>query len=128
MAHRNAHLTEFGRVLLVQRHRAQLTTSSGSREPWLVAGHGLQVAGALPRRGPSWAGRSELAGPALPPRPARPSRSVASWAARWRHRQSRAPAWLPPGMPRSTVYGVLRRYGMSRLARMDRVSGVVVPC
>jgi transposase InsO family protein len=29
-------------------------------------------------------------------------------------------------MPRSTVYGVLGRHGMSRLARMDRVSGVVV--
>jgi transposase InsO family protein len=29
-------------------------------------------------------------------------------------------------MPRSTVYGVLRRYGMSRLAQVDRVSGAVV--
>ena len=29
-------------------------------------------------------------------------------------------------MPRSTVYGVLRRHGMSRLAHTDRTSGVVV--
>jgi transposase InsO family protein len=29
-------------------------------------------------------------------------------------------------MPRSTVYGVLRRHGMSRLAHTDRASGVVV--
>jgi transposase InsO family protein len=30
------------------------------------------------------------------------------------------------GMPRSTIYGVLRRHGMSRLAHTDRTSGVVV--
>jgi hypothetical protein len=30
------------------------------------------------------------------------------------------------GMARSTVYGVLRRHGMHRLSRTDRVSGVVV--
>jgi hypothetical protein len=29
-------------------------------------------------------------------------------------------------MARSTIYGVLRRHGMSRLASMDRASGVVV--
>ena len=29
-------------------------------------------------------------------------------------------------MPRSTIYGVLRRHGMSRLAHTDRASGVVV--
>jgi transposase InsO family protein len=29
-------------------------------------------------------------------------------------------------MPRSTVYGVLRRYGLNRLASMDRASGAVV--
>jgi hypothetical protein len=29
-------------------------------------------------------------------------------------------------MPRSTIYGVLRRHGQSRLAHSDRVSGVVV--
>jgi hypothetical protein len=29
-------------------------------------------------------------------------------------------------MPRSTIYGVLRRHGMSRLAQTDRASGVVV--
>ena len=29
-------------------------------------------------------------------------------------------------MPRSTIYGVLRRHGMSRLAHTDRTSGVVV--
>ena len=30
------------------------------------------------------------------------------------------------GMARSTIYGVLRRYGMSRLAHTDRASGAVV--
>ena len=29
-------------------------------------------------------------------------------------------------MPRSTVYGVLRRHGMSRLSHTDRTSGVVI--
>jgi hypothetical protein len=29
-------------------------------------------------------------------------------------------------MARSTIYGVLRRYGMSRLAHTDRASGAVV--
>ena len=47
-------------------------------------------------------------------------------AARRRRRQGRHRVGYHLGMPRSTVYGVLRRHGMSRLAHTDRASGVVV--
>ena len=47
-------------------------------------------------------------------------------AARRRRRQGPHRLAWQLGMPRSTVYGVLRRHGMNRLAHLDRISGVVV--
>jgi leucine-zipper of insertion element IS481 len=47
-------------------------------------------------------------------------------AARRRRRQGLHRLGSQLGMARSTIYGVLRRYGMSRLAHTDRASGVVV--
>ena len=47
-------------------------------------------------------------------------------AARRRRRQGPHRLGYHLGMARSTVYGVLRRHGMSRLAHTDRASGVVV--
>jgi leucine-zipper of insertion element IS481 len=76
MAHANARLTHFGRLLLVQR-----ITELG----WPPA----QAAESRHRQGP--------------------------------HRL----AWRL-GMPRSTIYGVLARHHMSRLAHTDRASGVVI--
>jgi len=47
-------------------------------------------------------------------------------AARRRRRQGPHRLGYHLGMARSTVYGVLRRHGMSRLAHTDRASGAVV--
>jgi hypothetical protein len=47
-------------------------------------------------------------------------------AARQRRRQGPHRLGYHLAMPRSTVYGVLARHGMSRLAHTDRTSGVVV--
>jgi transposase InsO family protein len=47
-------------------------------------------------------------------------------AARRRRRQGPHRLGYHLGLPRSTVYGVLARHGMSRLADTDRTSGVVV--
>ena len=47
-------------------------------------------------------------------------------AARRRRRQGPHRLGYHLGMPRSTVYGVLRRHGMNRLGHTDRASGVVV--
>jgi transposase InsO family protein len=47
-------------------------------------------------------------------------------AARRRRRQGPHRLGYHLGMARSTVYGVLRRHGVSRLAHTDRASGVVV--
>ena len=46
--------------------------------------------------------------------------------ARRRRRQGPHRLGYHLGMPRSTIYGVLRRHGMSRLAHTDRPSGAVV--
>ena len=53
MAHANARLTEFGRLLLVQRITELGWPPAQAAETWGVAGHRLQVAGPLPRPGPS---------------------------------------------------------------------------
>jgi hypothetical protein len=121
MAHANARLTEFGRLLLVQR-----ITELG----WPPA----QAAEALGCRGPpptsGWPATANLVRPGWPtdPRgriaaltPSPPPRSVGCWplggvAAR-SHRLG-----YHLRMPRSTVYGVLARHGMSRLAHTDRAS------
>ena len=47
-------------------------------------------------------------------------------AARRRRRQGPHRLGYHLAMPRSTVYGVLRRHGMSRLSHTDRTSGVVI--
>ena len=47
-------------------------------------------------------------------------------AARRRHRQGPHRLAWQLRMPRSTIYGVLRRHHMSRLAHLDRTSGAVV--
>ena len=126
MAHANARLTKFGRRLLVQRITelgwppAQAAESLG-----VSRGHRLQVAGSLPVRGPGRAGRPQLATPPLPHAlPAAQVRRVLM--TRRRRRQGPHRLGYHLGMARSTVYGVLRRHGMSRLAHTDRASGVVV--
>jgi transposase len=126
MAHRNARLTEFGRLLLVQR-----ITELGW--PPAQAAESLGVSRATAYK---WLGRYRAEGRAgLADRSSRPHRCphalttaqvrrVLSARRRRRHGPHRL-AWQLH-MPRSTVYGVLRRHHMSRLAHTDRASGVVV--
>jgi hypothetical protein len=83
-----------------------------------------------------WLARYQSEGPAgLADRSSRPHRCPHAFpatqvrrvlAARRRRRQGPHRLGYHLAMPRSTVYGVLARHGMSRLAHTDRTSGVVV--
>jgi transposase InsO family protein len=126
MAQRNARLTEFGRLLLVQR-----ITELGW--PPAQAAESLGVSRATAYK---WLGRYRSEGPSgLADRSSRPRRCPHGLpasqvrrvlAARRRRRQGPHRLGYHLGMPRSTVYGVLRRHHMSRLAQLDRPSGAVV--
>lgn len=126
MAHANARLTQFGRLLLVQR-----ITELGW--PPALAAESLGVSRATAYK---WLARYRSEGPAgLADRSSRPhhcshalpaSQVQRVLVARRRRRQGPHRLAWQLGMPRSTVYGVLRRHGMSRLAHTDRTSGVVV--
>jgi transposase InsO family protein len=126
MAHRNARLTEFGRLLLVQR-----ITELGW--PPAQAAESLGVSRATAYK---WLGRYHAHGQAgLADRSSRPHRCPHALpasqvrrvlTARRRHRQGPHRLAFRLHMPRSTIYGVLRRHHMSRLAHTDRTSGVVV--
>jgi transposase InsO family protein len=126
MAHAKARLTEFGRLLLVQR-----ITELGW--PPAQAAEALGVSRATAYK---WLGRYRQFGPAgLADRSSRPHRCPHAMsagqvrrvlAARRRHRQGPHRLAFRLGMPRSTIYGILRRHHMSRLADTDRASGVVV--
>jgi transposase InsO family protein len=126
MAHRNARLTEFGRLLLVQR-----ITELGW--PPAQAAEALGVSRATAYK---WLGRYRTHGQAgLADRSSRPHRCPHALppaqvrrvlAARRRHRQGPHRLAWRLGMARSTIYGVLARHGVSRLAHTDRASGVVV--
>src|SRR5436190_1187873 len=124
MAHRRAKLTPFGRLLIVQRvHElgwtvTETATAAGvsraTAHKWVrryrqegVAG--LEDRSSAPRHCPH----------ALAPR------QVAR-ILRARTRLKQGPHQLAPvlGSPRSTIYGVLRRHGMSRLGHTDRPTGV----
>jgi transposase InsO family protein len=126
MAHRNARLTEFGRLLLVQR-----ITELGW--PPVRAAESLGVSRATAYK---WLARYRAEGQAgLADRPSRPHRCPHALtsvqvrrvlAARRRRRQGPHRLGYHLAMPRSTVYGVLARHGVSRLRHTDRTSGVVV--
>jgi transposase InsO family protein len=126
MAHANARLTHFGRQLLVQR-----ITELGW--PPALAAESLGVSRATAYK---WLGRYRAEGPAgLADRPSRPHRCPHALpaaqvrrvlAARRHRRQGPHRLGYHLAMPRSTIYGVLRRHHMSRLAHTDRTSGAVV--
>jgi transposase InsO family protein len=126
MAHRNARLTEFGRLLLVQR-----ITELGW--PPTQAAESLGVSRATAYK---WLARYRSQGPAgLADRSSRTRRCPHALpavqvrrvlAARRRHRQGPHRLAWQLHLPRSTIYGVLRRHGMNRLAHLDRTSGAVV--
>jgi transposase len=126
MAHRNARLTEFGRLLLVQRITeldwppAQAAESLGvsrtTAYKWLGRYRAEGRAGLADRRS-----RPHRCPHALP---AAQVRRVLAARRRRRHGPHRLAYHL--GMPRSTVDGVLARHGMNRLVYTDRASGTVV--
>jgi transposase len=126
MAHAHARLTHLGRLLLVQ----QITELGW---PAAQAAESLGVSRATAYK---WLGRYRQHGPAgLADRSSRPHRRPHALpaaqvrrvlAARRRRRQGPHRLGYHLGMARSTVYGVLARHGMSRLAHTDRTSGAVV--
>lgn len=126
MAHRRARLTPFGRLLLVDRVLEEGWTVSAAAESlgvsratahkWLrrfrsEGLEGLQDRTSAPHRCPH-----ALPAPAV-------RRIVAA-----RRRTKHGPHRLGPelGHPRSTIYAVLRREGLSRLSHLDRPTAVPI--
>lgn len=126
MAHRRARLTPLGRLLLVNRiledgwsvsaAAESVGVSRATAHKWLrrfrsEGIEGLEDRSSAPHRCPH----------AVPAREVR--RIVAA-----RRRTKHGPHRLGPalGYPRSTVYAVLRREGLSRLTYLDRPTGVPV--
>jgi transposase InsO family protein len=126
MLHRTAKLTPFGRRLLVKR----ILTEGW---PAATAAETLGVSRATAYK---WLRRYRIEGLAgLEDRPSRPHRRPRALPDReirrilvGRRRLRVGPHRLGPllGHSRSTVYGVLRRHGQSRLAHADRLTGAPV--
>ncbi len=123
MAHPRARLSVFSRQLLVKRVIV---------DGWPVATVAEQL-GISRATGYKWVRRYRADGLAgLEDRSSRPHRSprrsspaVMAAIIRARARRRYGPARLAPlvGHPRSTIYGILRRAGLSRLRDTDRVTG-----
>lgn len=126
MAHRRAKLTPFGRLLLVQRvtelgwsateAAKAASVSRATVYKWLrryreEGEAGLQDRSSRARRCPH----------ALPP-----SEVAKILRARRRLRQGPHRLAYAVGAPRSTIYGVLRRHGLSRLSHTDRPTGAPI--
>jgi transposase InsO family protein len=126
VAHRNARLTPFGRRVLVDRILVEGWTPA-------AAADAAQVSRATAYK---WIRRFKEAGDeGLQDRPSRPRtsphalrRADVDRIVRARVRRKVGPHWLAAelGLPRSTIYGVLRRHGLSRLAHIDRPSGIPI--
>ena len=126
MAHRRARLTPFGRRLLVTRV---------IEEGWSVSATAESM-GVSRATAHKWLRRFREEGPAgLEDRSSAPHRSPHALPAREirrivaaRRRLKRGPHQLAPalGHPRSTIYAVLRREGLSRLTFMDRPTAVPI--
>ena len=115
MAHRNARLTFYGRLLLVQR----------VRQEGMPVAHAAKAMGVSRQCAHRWVGRFDAEGEAgLHDRSSRPHRTPGRTAAavedlvvaaRLEHR--RGPDWLGPelGVAARTVTRILRRHGVPRL-------------
>src|SRR5205823_14815476 len=121
--HRRAKLTVFGRRLLVERIE---------QEGWPIA-HAAAMTGVSRQTATKWVRRYRAEGlVGLQDRSSRPRRSPRALPAaeieailHARTYRKWGPHRIGPltGHPRSTVYGVLRRAGVSRLDGLDRVTG-----
>lgn len=126
MHYSRARLTQFGRLLLVQRVEY---------EGWSVA-QAAEAVGVSRATGHKWLRRYREEGlHGLEDRSSRPLRcprrtpeAQVRAILKARHRLRVGPHRLGPelGMARSTIYAVLRRHGLSRLRDLDRPSGVPV--
>ncbi len=126
MAHRNARLTLFGRQMLVDR------VERLGWSPSAVA----DAAGVSRATVYKWLRRFREEGPAgLEDRSSRPRRCPTALPARSvqrilgaRRRAKVGPHQLAGmlGIPRSTIYGVLCRHGLSRLSHIDRPTGIPI--
>ncbi len=126
MAHRRARLTPFGRTLIVQRVEelgwtiAEAAKAAGvsraTAHKWVRRFHDEGPAGLIDR-----SSRPRTCPGALPP-------PTVDRILRKRATLKRGPHHLGAvlGLPRSTVYGVLRRHGMSRLDHTDRPTGAPI--
>ena len=122
MAHGNARLTPLGRLTLVMR------IESGRPVTHVAAEMGISRPTAY-----KWWGRWRDEGPdGLVDRSSRPhscphrsSPEIEAQVIELRRELKRGPARLGPmlGLPASTVYRILRRHGLNRLAWMDRPTG-----
>ena len=123
MLHRNAKLTPFGRRLLVERIVIEGWSAATTAE---MLGVSRATAYKWLRRyqAEGLAGLEDRSARALHRPRALAEREVRR-ILRLRRRLRVGPHRLGPllGHPRSTVYGVLRRHGVSRLAHADRLSG-----
>lgn len=126
MAHRRAKLTPFGRLLLAQR----------VLELGWTAAEAAKAAGVSRSTAHKWVRRYREEGPTgLEDRSSRAHRCPHALPARQvdrilraRRRLKQGPHQLAAvlGSPRSTIYGVLRRHRMSRLAHVDRPTGIPI--
>jgi len=126
MAHRRARLTPFGRLLIVQR-----VDELG----WTVA-EAAKAAGVSRSTAHKWVRRYRSEGEVgLADRSSRPRHCPNALPPRRVQAVLRKRATLKRGphhlaavlsMPRSTVYGILRRHGMSRLDATDRPTGATI--
>jgi len=126
MAHRRARLTPFGRLLIVQRV---------DELEWTVA-EAAKTAGVSRATAHKWVRRYRCEGEAgLQDRSSRPRHCPGALPPRTvqavlhkRATLKRGPHHLAAvlSMPRSTVYGILRRHGVSRLDHTDRPTGATI--
>lgn len=126
MAHRRAKLTPFGRLLIAERvleigwTAAEAATAAGvsraTAHKWVRRYREEGLAGLQDR-----SSRSRRCPHALPAR-------QVQRILRARRRLKQGPHQLSAvvGSPRSTIYGVLRRHGVSRLAHLDRPTGTPI--
>jgi transposase InsO family protein len=126
VAHRNARLTPFGRRLLVERVLVHGWTPAAAADAACVS-RATVYKWLRRKRDEGWAGLEDRS--SRPRRcPTQLPQSQVNRILRARRRRKVGPHQLADElhMPRSTIYGVLRRNGLARLGWMDRPTGIPI--